>query len=49
VLWGDKDGKFFCPEPWLGGPNSLNSGAGLVVLKAGQSFVWEYSIATTRL
>ena len=49
VLWGDADGGFFCPEPWLGGPDSLNTGAGRVVLHAGEAFTWSYTIASTRL
>ena len=38
VLWGEND--YFCPEPWLGAPNSLNNGKGLVTVEAGGSFQW---------
>lgn len=34
----------FCPEPWLGGPNSLNTREGVVTLAAGESFSWEMTI-----
>jgi len=49
VMWGDADGRFFCPEPWLGAPNSLNTHTGVVVLSAGQSFDWTYSVQATKL
>jgi hypothetical protein len=49
VMWGDADGKFFCPEPWLGAPNSLNTHEGIVVLKAGETFHWKYSVKATKL
>ena len=39
VMWGEAEGGFFCPEPWVGGPDSLNSGKGIVVLQAGLFFV----------
>lgn len=41
VLWGDSKSKYFCPEPWLGWPNSLNSGRGLLKLAPRQRFGWE--------
>lgn len=40
VLWGDPEAGYFCPEPWLGGPNSLNTGEGLVRLDPGKAFTW---------
>lgn len=40
------DGKtFFCPEPWYGAPNSLNSGKGLVRLGPGEKFLWEMELS----
>lgn len=50
VLWGEapKEGEkagFICPEPWLSGPDSLNTRKGLVVLKVNQSLQWNFSIA----
>ena len=44
VFWGDPAGGFFCPEPWVGKPNSLNTGDGAVCLERGQRFVWEIRI-----
>ena len=44
VLWGDPEQRFICPEPWLGGPNSLNTGEGLVRLPPGESFTWTMTI-----
>lgn len=42
VLWGDPAEGYFCPEPWVGGPNSLNTGEGLVRLPPGESFTWTF-------
>jgi gluconolactonase len=36
---GPKQG-FFCPEPWFGVQNSLNTGVGAVKLKAGETWTW---------
>ena len=50
VFWGEppKEGSscgFHCVEPWVGGPNSLNTGKGLIVLtKDAPSFVWEMAV-----
>lgn len=44
VLWGLPEEKFFCPEPWLGLPNSLNTKHGAVILRAGESFSWEMTV-----
>lgn len=35
---------FFCPEPWLGRPNSLNTGEGLLRLPPGEEFGWEMEV-----
>lgn len=44
MLWGDKSAGFICPEPWLGGPNSLNTKRGLVELAPGKSFRWGFAV-----
>lgn len=44
VFYGDEKKGFFCPEPWLGYPNSLNTGEGLISLSPGESFTWELQI-----
>jgi len=40
-LWGSPELGYFCPEPWIGEPNALNSGKGLIELPPGERFVWE--------
>jgi galactose mutarotase-like enzyme len=35
---------YFCPEPWLGVQNSLNTGVGLVKLKAGDTWTWRLDL-----
>lgn len=47
-LWADVETGFFSPEPWLGTQNSLNSGAGLVMLEPGQSWSWQIDIIPSR-
>ena len=52
VLWGeapkaDQNVGFICPEPWLSGPDSLNSKKGLVVLKPKQTLTWVFTIAVS--
>ncbi len=44
VFWGQSDHNYFCPEPWLGKPNSLNTGQGCIFLKPRQRFEWEITI-----
>jgi len=44
VFYGDPQKKLICPEPWVGGPNSLNTGERLVRLKPGESFTWEMTV-----
>lgn len=44
VLWGVPERGCFCPEPWLGAPNALNSGKGCLQLAPGDTFVWEMRI-----
>jgi galactose mutarotase-like enzyme len=41
VFWGVKELGYYCPEPWIGLPNSLNTGKGLILLPPGERFVWE--------
>lgn len=44
VLYMAPTREFFCLEPWLGSPNSLNTKRGVVRLAAGQTFRWEMEI-----
>ena len=40
------DGRaFFCPEPWCGEPDSLNTGRGVVSLAPGERFCWELRLS----
>ena len=48
VFWGNRACGYFCPEPWIGAPNALNTGRGLVMLPPGQTFVWEMRLALKR-
>lgn len=41
VFYGDRQAGLFCPEPWYGGPNSLNTKQGVVFLPPGEAFVWQ--------
>ena len=44
VFYGDADEGLFCPEPWISGPNSLNTGQGLVALPPGETFTWQFIV-----
>ena len=49
VLWGEApkttgERGFLCPEPWVGGPDSLNTGRGLMVLRGGEECTWTFSV-----
>jgi galactose mutarotase-like enzyme len=44
VFWSVPEENFFCPEPWLGLPNALNTKRGAVLLCAGDSFTWEMTV-----
>jgi len=44
VLYGDTEQTYFCPEPWHGRPNSLNTLEGAVILDRGDEFAWEMVI-----
>ncbi|MEA3479218.1 MAG: hypothetical protein U9R60_13610 [Bacteroidota bacterium] len=46
VFWRSIEAGYFCPEPWLGLPNSLNSG-GPARLSPGEKLVWKMKIQTT--
>jgi len=41
VLYAQPDDGLYCPEPWLSGPDSLNTRKGVVTLAAGESFSWQ--------
>lgn len=45
VFWGSPEDKFFCPEPWMGGPNSLNTGDGCFSLAPGQTGQWSFAVS----
>lgn len=46
VLWGVAP-DFLCVEPWLSGPDSLNTRAGLPVLHPGQAMAWTFTVAVS--
>ena len=43
-LYGGPQQGFFCPEPWFGVQNSLNTGVGLVKLQPGGSWTFRLAI-----
>jgi galactose mutarotase-like enzyme len=50
VLWGTPPAApgergFICPEPWVGGPDALNTLRGLMVLRGGEECTWEFCVA----
>jgi galactose mutarotase-like enzyme len=53
VLWGEPPPAggepgapgFLCPEPWLSGPDSLNTLAGTPRLAPGQAATWTFTVA----
>lgn len=47
VFWGHPDIGLYCPEPWYGGPNSLNTRQGVIFLEPGESFIWEMTVTVT--
>lgn len=47
VLWGSREDGFFCPEPWVGAPNSLNTGHGRVMLAPGRTFTWQVTASAS--
>lgn len=46
--YGGADVGFFCPEPWFGVQNSLNTGVGLVKIKPGTSWTWRLALEIER-
>ena len=44
ILYAERPHGSFCPEPWVGRPNSLNTGRGLTRLAPGEECVWEVAI-----
>ncbi|MBK9169957.1 MAG: hypothetical protein IPM24_21190 [Bryobacterales bacterium] len=47
-LWGDPSQGYYSPEPWVGMPNSLVSGKGLIKVEAGESWRWRIVIEPSR-
>ncbi len=41
VFWANPELRYFCPEPWLGEPNLMNTRQQCVILGPGESFTWE--------
>ena len=48
VFYGDPETGLFCPEPWVGGPNSLNTKEGVVWLHEGERFEWVIQVELLR-
>lgn len=54
VLWGMPPDSitgqrgFLCPEPWVSGPDSLNTRVGLPVLAPGQQATWQWTVRADR-
>lgn len=44
VLWADQTRRFLCVEPWYGGPDSLNTGKGLLQLWPGSRYTWGWEL-----
>ncbi len=45
-LYGGPKVGYFCPEPWFGLINSLNTGQGAVTLRPGDKFTWRIELST---
>jgi len=45
VFWAEPECRYFCPEPWIGEPDTLNTRKAAIELPAGQDFVWEIEFA----
>ena len=41
VFWAEPEFRYFCPEPWIGEPNLLNTRRACVLLGPGEAFTWE--------
>ncbi|MBC8230019.1 hypothetical protein H8E77_10780 [bacterium] len=48
VFYGNPETGLFCPEPWIGGPNSLNTKEGVVWLHEGEQFEWVIQVELLR-
>lgn len=46
VLWSRDTSAFFCIEPWMGLPDAVNNGQGLICLEAGKSLHLHFGIST---
>jgi len=44
ILYAEPEHRCFCPEPWVGRPNSLNTGEGLTWLAPGAACIWEMTV-----
>jgi galactose mutarotase-like enzyme len=49
VTWGDESKGFICVEPWLTGPDSLNTHKGLPMLYPGEEVSWSYAIKVAEI
>jgi Galactose mutarotase and related enzymes len=47
-LYGGARQGYFCPEPWFGVQNSLNTGVGVVKLQPGASWQWQFTVEVER-
>lgn len=45
VVYGDRAKGYYCPEPWLGRPNGLQTGSGVVKLPPATPFCWTMTVA----
>jgi gluconolactonase len=45
-FYGGPKVGYFCPEPWFGLINSLNTGKGAIVLNPGENFKWRVELST---
>jgi len=48
VFYANLRNRFFCPEPWLGLPNALNSGHPIILLSASEVFEWEMTVRVVK-
>jgi galactose mutarotase-like enzyme len=48
VFWGEERLRYWCPEPWLGGPDALSTGRRVAFLPPGESFRWEVTVEVLR-
>jgi galactose mutarotase-like enzyme len=46
-IWGDAKAGYFSPEPWVGIQNSLNLRQGLVILPAGATWKWTFTVTAS--